>query len=99
MSYGFRFYDADGNVTIDSTNNSFRTVYRQQVFPVRGGTTNMPPGFDASKGDIFFLTWFQLAPNPWPRFVDFGFVNNQIQWYDTYSTDYGRAYLNVVSFR
>ncbi|GAB5834180.1 hypothetical protein JMUB7544_25870 [Staphylococcus aureus] len=59
----------------------------------------MPPGFDASKGDIFFFTWFQLAPNQWPRFVDFGFVNNQIQWYDTYSTSYGKAYLNVVSFR
>ncbi|WJY90833.1 hypothetical protein phiPA13_57 [Pseudomonas phage phiPA1-3] len=42
MSYGFRFYDANGNVTVDSTNKSFRSVYRQQVFPVLGALLICP---------------------------------------------------------
>ncbi|AIZ94897.1 hypothetical protein PP-LIT1_gp55 [Pseudomonas phage LIT1] len=99
MSYGFRFYDADGNVTVDSTNKSFRSVYRQQVFPtLQGAYTPMPPGFDPNT-DFFFLTWFHLNPDPWPRFVDFSFINNQIRWLDDFAPTYGRAYLNVVSFR
>lgn len=99
MSYGFRFYDANGNVTVDSTNKSFRSVFRQEVFPTQGGTTNMPAGFDSSKGDFFFLTWYDINPTPWPYFADFSFVNNQIQWITGINPTMTKVYLNIVSFR
>ncbi len=68
MSHGFRFYDAQGNLMIDSSSRSFRSVFRAQVFPIENGRYDLPSTYDDSLGDLFFFTgyrddgWGWLAP-------------------------------------
>lgn len=59
MSHGFRFYDAQGNLMIDSSSRSFRSVFRAQVFPIENGRYDLPSTYDDSLGDLFFFTGYR----------------------------------------
>ncbi len=52
MSYGFKVYDASGNVRLNVTDRMTRVIYTQLLARSASGSVS-PIGFDGTKGDAF----------------------------------------------